>query len=470
MAEILLAVETNLSRAPQLSSARLLNFFTERQPPEAKGQAPLFGAPGISGGVEVGTGASRGSWNFNGVGYFVQGNDLCVLNSGGTSETVGSGIGGSGPVSMSDNGVQLCIVNGSQGWIYTLATGILEVITSPAFYPAFTVTFMDGYFIFDRAGTNEWFLSALYDGTTYNGLDFASAEGQPGFVTATVQNLQLLFIVCTGHIELWYDAGTADFPFQRYAGGIINYGCISPYTILKQDGAIFLLGADKVVYRLQANVPIRVSSHAIEHAIQNCPQIANAFAMTWTLEGHKMVCLTVPSGGLTECFDISTGRWHDRNSVDANFNDLGAWRVTTALQIYNQTYLGDGLSANVGILDWTTYTEFGFPMMGVIQSANQQRDRKRVFCGRFELDVQAGVGLTSGQGSNPLIILQKSKDGGMTYGINQYPRSMGKQGEYRKRLRWIRQGESRQLMWRLVITDPVQRVIIAAFADISFGM
>lgn len=470
MPEILLATETSLSRAPQLSSARLLNFFTERASPESKGQAPLFGAPGISGQVAVGTGPSRGAWNFNGVAYFVSGQELCVLSSGGTSQVVGTGIGGTGPVSMSDNGVQLCIVNGALGWIYTLATGVLQQITSPAFYPAFTVIFMDGYFIFDRAGTNEWFLSALYDGLTYNGLDFATAEGQPGFVTATVQNLQLLFIVCTGHIELWYDAGTADFPFQRYAGGIINYGCVSPYTVLKQDGAVFFLGADRVFYRLQANVPIRVSTHAIEHLIQQAPQIANAFAMTWTIEGHKMVSLTLPSGKLTECFDISTNRWHDRNSVDANFTDLGAWRVTTALAIYGQTYFGDGLSANVGILDWTTYTEFGLPMLGVIQSANQQHDRKRVFCARFELDVEAGVGLTNGQGSNPKIILQRSIDGGVTYGIDQYPRSMGKQGEYRKRLRWMRQGMGRQIMWRLTVSDPVQRVIIGAFADLTYGM
>ena len=46
--EIMLAVESAVSRAPQLSSQRLLNMFTERQPKEAKTQMPLFMAPGIA--------------------------------------------------------------------------------------------------------------------------------------------------------------------------------------------------------------------------------------------------------------------------------------------------------------------------------------------------------------------------------------------------------------------------------------
>lgn len=470
MPQILLSLEYNISRARQLGNARLLNFFTEKQPPESKGQAPLFGAPGTTTVATVGTGPHRGSWNFNGVAYYVSGDSLYTVDQSNGVRLLGGGIAGVGSVSMSDNGVQLCIVNGVNGWIFDSNSDAFTLITSPAFYPASTVMFMDGYFIFDRLGTNEYFLSALYDGLTYNGLDFASAEGQPGFVVATTQNLQLLFIFCSAHIELWYDAGAADFPFQRYAGGIINFGCISPYTIVKQDGAIFFLGADHVFYRLQANVPIRISTHAIEHLIEDASEITTAFCSTWTIEGHKMVNLTLPSAGVSVCYDISTGKWHERSSVDANFNPLGPWRVNTALAVYDNVYFGDALSGMLGELDWGVYTEYGNPMVGLIQTANQQSDRKRVFCSRFELDVQAGVGLVTGQGSDPQIMLERSIDGGMTWSTQQKWRSMGRIGEYLTRLRWLAQGQGRQLMWRLTCTDPVQRVIIAAYADLQVGM
>lgn len=389
---------------------------------------------------------------------------------------VGSGIGGTDIVGMADNGFQLCIVSGQAraGWILDTnpqsPTLGFQQITDPAFYPANTVSFFDGYFIFDRIGTNEFFLSNLYDGTTYNGLDFASAESQPDFVTGTVQNLQLLFIICQEHLELWYDAGSFPFPFQRYTGSGISYGCVSPHTIIKQDGAIFFLGADKIFYRLQSTVPIRTSTHAMEHIIAQDPDITQAYCFTFTIEGHKLVVLILPASQRTLIFDISTGRWHERESWDQNDASLGRWRASTAFRAFNGTYLGDAFNGNVNLLDWTTYTEVGNTIRGLAYSIPYHQDRKRITFFRFELDIQAGVGLPSGAGSDPQIMLGWSIDGANTFKPLQFWRSMGKIGEYLKRLRWLRMGQGRQFVFCISCTDPVPRVIISAHADISVGM
>jgi hypothetical protein len=389
---------------------------------------------------------------------------------------VGSGIGGTDIVSISDNGFQLCIVSGQAraGWILDTnpqsATLGFQQITDPAFYPANTVAFFDGYFIFDRIGTNEFFLSNLYDGTTYNGLDFASAESQPDFVTGCVQNLQLLFIICQDHIELWYDAGSFPFPFQRYTGAGISYGCVSPHTIIKQDGAIFFLGADKIFYRLQSTVPIRTSTHAMEHIIAQDPDITQAYCSTFTLEGHKFVVMTLPASKRTLIFDISSNRWHERESWDQNNASLGIWRASTVFRAFNGTYTGDAFNGNVNLLDWTTYTELGNTIRGLAYSIPYHQDRKRLFVSRFELDIQAGVGTPSGAGSDPQIMLGWSTDGAQTFKPLQFWRSMGKIGQYLTRLRWLRMGQGRQFVFVISCTDPVPRVIIGAHADISVGM
>jgi hypothetical protein len=469
---ILFAVESAVSRAPQLSSQRAVNCFVERQNPDAKSQSPIFGAPGLDLFSTAGAGPNRGSWNFNGSGYFVQGQSLYLVTAAGVATQVGTGILGTGPVSMSDNGNQICIVNGAEGYIYTLAFG-LQQITDPAFYPANTVNYMDGYFKFERLGTNEWFLSNLFDGTTFNGLDFASAEAEPGFVTATAQNLQLNFIFCTGHIELWYDTGAFPFPFQIYPGGVIYYGCISPQTIIQQDGALFFLGVDHVFYRLQANTPIRVSTHPIETLIANAPEITSAYCFTYSIEGHKFVVLQLVSANLTLVYDISTGKWHERESwqqMGGTVSSLGYWRATSALQIFDTVIFGDSQGGSIGKIDWTTYTEYGNPLRMLARSVEQHHDRGRLFIGRFELDVEAGVGLTAGQGSDPQIMLRKSTDGGRTWSLPQLWRSMGMIGAYRTRCRWMKQGSARQIMWEVSIVDPVFRCIIAAHADIEMGM
>lgn len=473
MPPVLFASGSATSRAPQLNSERLVNAFVEKQPQSAKSQSPIFGAPGVTAFSTAGTSPNRGSWNFNGAAYFVQGSSLYTVAADGTAVQAATGIAGAGPVGISDNGQQLCVVNGAQGYIYTTGGGLVP-ITSTAFYPCRTVTFMDGYFIFDRFGTNEYFISALYDGLSYNGLDFASAEAQPGFVVGTAQNLQLLFIFCTGHIEMWYDAGAAAFPFQRYAGGVINYGTVSPYSIIKQDGAIFFLGADHVFYRLQANTPIRISTHPIETIIEQDPDISQAVSSTYTIQGHKMVQLDLPASNRTLVFDISTGQWHERQSwtsnTAGNVVNLGRWRGSHALEIYGKVILGDAFDGRIGELDWTVFTEYGGIMPMICRSTTLHADRKRLFMSRFELDMEAGVGLTTGQGSNPQVMLRYSRDGGKTWSKEELWRSLGKLGEYNKRLRWMKMGQGFQYTFELLITDPVFRTIIQAHADMEQGL
>ena len=96
-------------------------------------------------------------------------------------------------------------------------------------------------------------------------------------------------------------------------------------------------------------------------------------------------------------------------------------------------------------------------------------DRKRVFMHKFELDVQAGVGLTDGQGSDPQFMLDWSDDGGHTWSALQLWNSAGRIGNYLKRLRWLRLGQFRQRVMRLTISDPVTRTIIDASVDLSVG-
>ena len=57
----------------------------------------------------------------------------------------------------------------------------------------------------------------------------------------------------------------------------------------------------------------------------------------------------------------------------------------------------------------------------------------------------------------------------MTWSAQQLWRSIGALGQYLTRLRWMKQGQSYQFTWRITITDPVWRTIIAAHADLEIG-
>ena len=468
MAVIPFATNSYRSISAPLSSQRVVNMYVEIEGPDKKTPRPLFGAPGMVSFGSIGTGPIRGMRVMNDVLFATSGTELYSVDANGNGTLLGDGILGGAPVSMSDNGTQLCTVNAAAGFIWAQAGGF-QPITSPNFYPAETVTFFDDVFVFDKLGTNQFFISNILDGTTYDGTNFASAEVKPADVQAVLNNHETLLIFTKKIIESWYDAGATNFPFQRYDGGTIERGLLAPQSVVEEDNSVFFLGDDGVYYRLNYPLPVRVSTHGTEFQWSKYATMSDAFAFSYTYNGHKFITLTFPSGPATWVFDIATGEWHERESRDANNNSYQRWRGNCFANAYGRLLIGDAYSGTIAYLDSSTYTELGTTMIGSAVAPPIHSDRKRVFMSRYELDVQSGVGLTTGQGSNPQVMLDWSDDGGHTWsGIQQWS-SIGQIGEYRHRMRWHRKGQARERIMRVNLSDPVQRTILAAHADLSVG-
>ena len=192
----------------------------------------------------------------------------------------------------------------------------LAQIGAPAFVPANVVAYMDGYFVFNAAGTRQFFLSGINDGTQYSGLDFATATANTGSVLTVVNfHEQLLIMTDKPSIEVWYDSGAAAFPFQRYDGAYIQRGIAAPLAFCSEDNTVFWMGDDGILYRLNGFLPQRISTFAMEHAWAQYPQrYLDCFMFVLDQEGHKFVVCQFPSGAQTWVYDISTQLWHQRES------------------------------------------------------------------------------------------------------------------------------------------------------------
>jgi hypothetical protein len=91
-----------------------------------------------------------------------------------------------------------------------------------------------------------------------------------------------------------------------------------------------------------------------------------------------------------------------------------------------------------------------------------------IFHRSMQVDLEAGVGLVQGQGSNPQVMVRWSDDGGRTWSAEHWV-SAGKLGQYQARAIWRNLGRSRDRVYEIVVTDPVSWNMIGASIDVVRG-
>lgn len=359
---------------------------------------------------------------------------------------------------MEDNGRQIVVVDGLKGYYYDTQTDEVKEITADGFYPANTVTYQDGYFIFDRKGTGQFFISELLD-VAFDPLDFATAEGQPDPLVAVLSDHREVFMFGTESIEVWYNSGAADFPFERNQGAFIEKGCAAPYSVSKQNNTVYFLGSDLMVYQMTGYTPVRISNHAVEKTLKDVG-VSDVFAYTYQDEGHLFYVMTIPERDLTWCYDISTGAWHIRQSYQ-----FGRHQSNNAIFFGSKTLVGDFQNGRIYQMANDYYTDDGEPVVREFVLPTVNNGREFLTVDSLELDMTSGVGTILGQGQDPKARLEFSKDGGKTWSNTKFA-NIGRMGEYLTRVKWNRLGVSRQFIFRVQISDPVPIDVGGAFIEV----
>lgn len=105
------------------------------------------------------------------------------------------------------------------------------------------------------------------------------------------------------------------------------------------------------------------------------------------------------------------------------------------------------------------FTENGETIYSEIISRHLTNGGEYFPVSKLWIDMETGVGTTSGQGSNPQVMLSISRDGGHTYG-NEIWASYGALGNYATRAEFRRLGRALDFVFKLRISDPTKRVIL----------
>jgi len=461
-----------VARSVNAADNRLVNLFPEATPDGQTGGF-LNRAPGLRRLASVGTGPIRGLWQYGNYGYVVSGARLYRLDSNWNSTPIGA-VSGSGPVSMVDNGTQLFVAANPDGYIYDASTEAYAKITDVDFPGAVTVGYLDGYFIFQEPNSQRFWTSELLDGTQIDPLSFASAEGMPDNLVSLFVDHREVWLFGTQSVEVWYDAATTPFPLARIQGAVNEFGCAATYSVAKMDNSIFWLGADArgqgIVFRANGYAGQRISTHAVEYAIQSYGTISDAIGFTYQQDGHSFYVLTFPTAQKTWVFDAATQAWHER----AGFANGQFIRHRANCQMFfnNENIVGDFENGNVYAYDLDVYADGTFAQKWLRSwraLPTNQNNLKRTAQHSLQINLETGVGLVTGQGSDPQIVLRWSDDGGHTWS-NEHWMSIGKIGAYATRAIRRRLGMTTKLrdrVYEISGTDPVKIAIVGAELGLS---
>jgi len=561
-----------VTRSPNAADARMVNLYPEIIPEGGKEAAWLQRAPGLRQLAVFPTGPVRGLWTYGGYGYAVAGSKLYRIDTDWSYHELGT-VGGSGNVNMVDNGTQLFIAAGVNGYIYNnsditlvcdttsgdatvtttdtsniwvgqpvtgsgipaattvasitdgttfelsanataTATGVtlafspfFSTITDPDFYGAVGVGFLDGYFVFNEPNSQKFWVTASYNGLSIDALDFASAEGSPDNLVTLIVDHREVWLFGQNSVEVWYNAGTPDFPLARVQGAFNEIGCLAAYSVAKLDNGLFWLGSDArgngIVYRSKGYSGERVSTHAVEWQIQQYTTLSDAVAYTYQQDGHSFYVLNFPTANTTWVYDVATGVWHERAGWDNN--KFTRHRGNCQMNYNNTIVIGDYVGGGIYAYDSTVYTEAGSTQKWLRSwraLPTGQNDLKRTTQHSLQLDCEAGVGLegyTQAEynaityiydrdntfildragsalrirdyqdygvtiGANANVMLRWSDDGGHTWS-NEHWKSMGQVGRTGYRTIWRRLGMTLKLrdrVYEVSGTDPVKIAIMGA--------
>ena len=484
---LMLPIQTYEHRSKPASTSKIVNCYAEQLPGDAKSPVALSRAPGIKSWITVGDGPIRGMLRAYGTGYqrtdsgdvnqyahlwVISGSELYWVHRDGISFSAVTqngfpDLGTPGQISMSQDANQIAVVNQPDAYHHTTtpgstATGQATSATFLAYGGAKLVEFLDNWILYVAPDSATMFGADIGTVVGVNDpLNFITAESSPDNIVSMIADHGQLILFGEETSEIWQNTGVAGFPFQKTINGVFNQGCAAINSPAKQDQTVFWLADDLTVRRLEGLTPVRVSTHGIEQILAGLADPSECIGQAYSLNGHLMYSMGFNERTLV--FDVTTQTWHERQTYGQS-----EWNPRYFANVYDKTVVGDYSSNKIGYFDFDTYDEWSSTQLMSWTYQPVYASGTRAFHDKLEIIMETGIGLATGQGSDPQIMLEYSDDGGVSY-TSLPSKDIGPVGRTDVRVIWSALGSARQRVYRASVSDPVKITITDTILSVRGG-
>ena len=390
---------------------------------------------------------------------------------------VGTLASNTGPVCIRDNGIQggmAVLVDGPNGYLYGLASQSFKKITDPNFLGATRVAYIDGWWIFNWPQTAAFYTPQAPYSEVFDASFFSLKDAFSDLLVGIMESKEELWLIGEETSEIWYNAGSQFFSFQRLVGTLLQVGCKSPFSIARfsrggEDGLIWLGRSDRgenIVVATRGLSYEVVSTPAVSDAIAQLVTTSDAIGYTYQEDTHEFYVLTFPTADVTWVYDASMPpalAWHQRPSYDPYAQLFHRHRSNCYMNFAGMRVVGDYQNGALYQMTRAVQNDAGWPLLARRRAPHiwKRQSRQRVFMSSLQVDFAPGQGAQSGLGANPQVSLRISRDGGTTFG-NAFKSPMGAVGQYQNRTLWRRLGWGRDNVAEIEVIAPVNRDIIGA--------
>ena len=418
-------------------------------PKKIYGRDALVGRPGLLEFADTGSSAKIRAMCATKTSCFaISGNSLCEIDAFGNSNSVGTLLHSVGTAWMEWNGSQIGIVDNGVFYVYENDT-LTKIDNDGLSFNPGSLCFESGYFLAHESDSENFFESSLYDGTDWNELDYAITSVKPDKLFCVYATNGRVYAFGKQSGEVYYNSGGSSFSFSKIQGGNIPCGISSEKGVGDFNGTLIGLNNNGVVVQF-STTPVKLSNEHVDRAIENMEKTNDATGFVFSMAGHTFFVLTFPAGNKTFVLDLTSKHWYEWRT------GTGRWRPNCYVKCYGKHLVGDYTNGKIYELSQTTYSDDGDEIT-FQRTASVQKDSNFYTFSTIELEQEGGVGLSTGQGSDPKVVLQYSADKGKTWSPEKW-RDIGKAGKYKQRVLWRRIGRHRHLTVKITVTDPVKVV------------
>lgn len=396
--------------------------------------------------------------------YAINGQALVKINSDYTTTILGN-ITSTGICEFASIGDNIVVATASGNvWVYNGST--FSRVTDTDLLTCDSIAYLKNKIIFKQPN-GQFSISDVGDPTSIDALNFATAEAYADNIVKVYTWNDRLIIFGDGSIEVWWNSGVGNPPFDLLEGSVLKKGLYAKNSVASTDNLIYFLGSDNIVYAYNGSAIQAISNAPMTREIEEFNIKSDAIAWVMNINDRNFYVLTFPSANKTYvyCEGFEWFNWESGLNGDR-------CRGISHVYVYDKHFIQDHTTGDIYHASFDYLTDNGDLILksrttGTLSALNVGVGGKFATLNRFQLDCQMGVGGISGD--NPQIMLQFTDNGGDSWSTERRG-FMGELNNNQNFIAWNNLGRFYRRSFKISITDSVQVVLHRCYADIEVGI